>query len=824
MKPYFSTLLLFLCISVFSFANTKTGIITGVVFDATLNQPLPYVSVVLTDANGKTITGAITDEKGFFKLDKVPEGTHTLGVQFIGYEKVEQSVTVGKENYAIDVGQISLTESATQLDDVEVIGEVSTIQQKVDRKVITIGKDLAAVGTASELMVGIPSVSVDPQSGAISLRGNENVPVMVDGKLSNIPAAQLLKQIPSSAIKAVELITNPSAKYNPEGMSGIINIVLHKNQLVGFNGAVNANWSKEINPKFNSGLNLNYRTGKFNIYGNYSNNISKNANHGNILRTQDLSEQYFKFFDERESHIFKVGLDVYLNDKNTVSFFTNLNPATNGTNGSTKTVTFKNKIATNGYQNFDAQANNTSEQYNFNYKHDFAKEGSNIELEVDHNIFDSDNPVPFTHPYPESLTKDYKDENKSSRTRTTINLDYVNPLTENSKLELGAEARLFDTNILFSSNQKIELEGGKLLTYRDVDFDYSRNIYSLYATYGNKLDKWTYQVGVRAEKVDVDAIYDEDAIEEKKKAKTNTTFLNDYTQLYPSMFVTYTPSEKNSYQLSYSRRIDRQGIGQVNPIKEWSTPLVSSYGNQELLPQFTNSVEANYTRRLKNGTITGGVFYRAISDEINRALYVDRSDVKSGKVILTHDNFDDTSAYGLELSSNYRPTKWWSFNTSFDLFSQTQEGIAEYVSVPLEQATVKDIIRDSNIVDNVAWNFRMYNSFSASKKLTFTAFMFYRGKNKNLQFDMLPMYFMNLGARLSVLKGKGTLNFGFNDVFDTMRFRFGARKPFPSEGEFNWESRTVQLGFNYSFGSGKYRAKSRRQRDNDEKSGGGGMF
>ncbi len=183
--------------------------------------------------------------------------------------------------------------------------------------------------------------------------------------------------------------------------------------------------------------------------------------------------------------------------------------------------------------------------------------------------------------------------------------------------------------------------------------------------------------------------------------------------------------------------------------------MVSSYGNQKLLPQFTNSIELNYTRKLEKGTVTGGVFYRAISNEINRALYVDKSNIKIGKVILTHDNFDDTSAYGVELSSNYKPTKWWSFNGSFDLFSQTQKGIAEYINVPLEQATEANIVRNTNIVDNVSWNFRMYNSFSASKRLTFTAFMFYRGKNKNLQFDMLPMYFMNLGARLSVLKGKG---------------------------------------------------------------------
>lgn len=820
---FFCALFLLFNTLVATAAPPKTGTISGFVYDASLNQPLPYVSVVLSSVKGETITGAITDEKGYFILNKIPEGTYKVGIQFIGYEKVEQSVTVGKDNYTVDIGRISLTESATQLEDVEVIGEVSTIQQKVDRKVITIGKDLAAAGTASELLVGIPSINIDPQSGAISLRGNENVPVMVDGKLSNIPAAQLLKQIPSSAIKAVELITNPSAKYNPDGMSGIINIVLHKNQMVGFNGSLNANWSKEINSKFNSGLNLNYRNGKFNLYGNYSNNISKNANHGFIERPQDSSEQYFKFNDERESHIYKVGMDVYINDKNTLSLFTSQNPAENGTNGATRTVFYKNNNASNDYQDFDAQAANNSAQYNLNFKHDFNKEGSNIELEVDHNIFDSNNPVAFTYPFP-SNTKDYTDKNETDRERTTVNLDYVNPLTENSKLELGAEARLFNTLILFSSTGESINSKGVFGPAPDTEFDYTRDIYSLYATYGGKLDKWTYQVGVRAESVEVSANAKETLTEGSSKITTLNPFSNAYTELYPSFYLTYSPNEKKSYQLSYSRRIDRPGIGQVNPIKEWSTPLVSSYGNQKLLPQFTNSIEANYTRRLKKGSITGGVFFRAISNEINRALYVDKSDVQSGKVILTHDNFDYTSAYGVELSSNYRPTKWWSFNTSVDLFSQTQKGIAEYINVPLEQATVNNIVRDANVVDNVAWNFRMYNNLSVSKKLTFTAFMFYRGENKNLQFDMLPMYFVNLGARLNVLKGKGTVNIGFNDVFDTMKFRFGARKPFPSEGEFNWESQTIQLGFNYRFGSSKFQAKSRRQRDRDEKNSEGGMF
>ena len=315
----------------FAFAKTptetKTGTLTGKVYDAALNQPLPYVNVLLLNEDRKTLMGTITDENGMFKIDGIPEGKHIVSVQYIGFETIEKPVVIGKQIHEIDMGVLRLTESLTALDEVEVIAEVSTIEQKVDRKVITIGKDLAAAGTASELMVGIPSVSVDPQNGAISLRGNENVRVLVDGRLSNIPAAQLLKQIPSSAIKSIELITNPSAKYNPEGMSGIINIVLHKNQMLGFNGSLSANWSYDINPKFNSGLNLNYRNGKFNFYGNYSNNFSENDNNGRINRTNNTSRQLFEFTEDRSSHIFKVGMDFYIDEKNTLSVFTSQNPA-----------------------------------------------------------------------------------------------------------------------------------------------------------------------------------------------------------------------------------------------------------------------------------------------------------------------------------------------------------------------------------------------------------------------------------------------------------------------------------------------------------------
>jgi outer membrane receptor protein involved in Fe transport len=816
------TFILFIFISV-NYAQTATpsfiklGTITGTVLDAKLNEPLPYVNIVIRKTTGEIITGGITNEEGVFNLDKIPEGTHNLNVEYLGYKTLKKEITINKDNSFIDLGIIKIEEEATGLDEVTVIAETSTIKQKVDRKVITIGKDLTTSGpTASDIMNNLPSVSIDAQTGAVSLRGNQNVRVMVDGKLSNIPAEQLLKQIPSTSIKSIELITNPSAKYNPEGMSGLINIILHKNVKIGFNGNLSLGLNHDINAKFNSGIDMNYRNGKFNLFGNYSNTISKNDNGGRISRPTNNSEQIFDVGNNNKIHLFKVGLDYYLNDTNTVSFFTtqNLNNSKTYVNAD---AFFYDAPSNNQFQGSNVLDDNLSSQYNFNYKLDFDDDGHNIEFEADYNTYNSDNDANYYSP--DNLnTTNYDDVTDTERNNTTLNLDYVNPLNESTKLELGVQARLFNTNIdYFSTGYSLD-ETGTFEPTPSTVFDYSRNIYSAYGTYGKTYKKWTYQIGVRAEHVEVDA----EALATKATNETELTpFNNDYLEFYPSAFFTYTPSEKNSYQLSYSRRVDRPGISQTNPIKQWSSPLISAYGNTELQPQFTNSVELNYTRQLGKGSITSGVFYRLIQDEINQGITIDRLNVQSGKVILTHNNYDDTAAYGFEVSSNYKPTSWWSLNGSFDLYSQKQKGITEVLTVPIDEATVNDITTTVNEIDNIAWNFRVFNNFKVTKTLSLSAFAFYRGAAQDIQFKSEPMYFVNLGARQSFAKGKGTFSLNFNDVFGTQQFAFEGEKPIQQKGTFNWESQTIYAGLTYRFGGGKYRAKSRKRRDNDEKSGGG---
>nr|WP_321414028.1 TonB-dependent receptor [uncultured Allomuricauda sp.] len=787
------------------------GVIKGKVIDNVSNQPVAYAAVVIKSEDGtETITGGITTEDGNFEINKLPDGTFIFEVQYIGYKTYSQKLVVAKGKRILNLGTVTLVEETKELEGVELVAERTTIEQRVDRKVINVGKDLTTAGaTASDIMNNIPSVNVDSQTGDITLRGNSNVRVMVDGKLSNVPVAQLLKQIPSTAIKSIELITNPSAKYNPEGMSGIINIVLHKNANIGFNGNVNLGLTKGIEAKFNSSIDMNYRNGKFNFYGNYGNNIGKWVNDGSILRVDENSRQKFDFFNNNKSHLYKLGFDFYLNDKNTISFFTNQNIYEGEGTGETA-VTYFNNPSRNVTQLFLDDSNNSSEQYNFDYKLDFNKEGHSIELEIDHNLFDSEQDADFRS-IGASTYPNYMDFVDTERTQTTANLDYVNPLDSISKLELGLQSRNFETKVDYSSTGQSFNSNGNLAPTPSTKFVYDMDIYSAYGTFGQTYEKWSYQMGVRIEDVQV-------------KADTNAvrSFTDNYTEIYPSAFVTYKPNEGDQVQLSYSRRVDRPGLQQVNPIREFATPLISSFGNPNLVPQFTSSYEANYTKRIKNGSITGGVFYRSITDEINRAIYVDRLDLN--KTILTFDNFDKTSAYGFELSTNYKPLKWWNINGSFDLFSQTQRGLTETLNTTDPEPSEEDIVAQRVKVDNTAWNLRINNNFTVTKALTLQAFGFYRGRNKSIQFNADPMYFVNLGARYSFAQGKGTLSLNYNDIFNTMRFAFEGDYPYAQEGAFNWESNNVYLGLSYRFGSGKNQAKQRKRRDSNTKQGGGGIL
>ena len=769
------------------------GNITGKVIDKRNNEALPYASVTVKQ-DGKVISGGITKDNGNFTVGNLPLNTLQVEVVFMGYKKYETTITLTSDERSLNLKNILLEEEAKALAEVSVVKEKSTMEQKIDRKVITVGKDLISAGaTAADIMNNIPSVSVDQQNNTVSLRGNENVRIFIDGKPSNLSAAQALQQIPSTSIKQIELITNPSAKYNPEGMSGIINIVLNKNSNLGFNGNINSGVNFGNTPKFNGSIDLNYRVNKFNFYTTYSMNHGKSFNNGLIHWDKyNSTEDYDLSFDInpfQKNHFTKLGTDFYLNDKNTLSFYTiqSFNsPVAIFKNG----INYMNPLTPDNIQIQTATGKEKNQTYNLAYKHKFEKPEKTLDVELNFN--QTEEPENSTFKNQNNIL--YKTNNVSKDGENFIaNIDYTSPLTETTKIEVGLESRLDGTR------NKFILDGNY-----DSDFEFNRNIQSAYGNYSGQLGKWSYQLGLRLESYDVNGTF-------KKAGQSDDTFKDYIFTFYPSTFLTYSPSEKNTFNFNYSRRVDRPNMEQVNEIRQWTGLTVEQIGNSDLKPQFTNSLEANYTRKVKIGSITSGAFFRYIKDDISQVLTTNPYD--ANKQLLTFTNFDHNSEYGVEVSGNLDFNKWWNTNFGVDGYFKNNKGIIED--------------RNGNFVEKeinaTLFNTRMNHTFKVTKNVRLIWFTMYRAGERSLQFSNGDMWKTDLGARLNFLSGKGTLSVRYNDVFKTMKSTFHSEDPAKINGTFRWESQTVNVNFSYRFGSGKNKALDRKQREQND-SQGGGMF
>jgi outer membrane receptor protein involved in Fe transport len=802
---------LFALLGVIATAQAQnSGTVSGKIIEKSNNAPISYATVSIKD-NGKVVSGVNTDDNGEFSIKNLALKSYTIEIQYIGFRKYIGSVLLS-ENKKTATVNVSLEEEATQLKGVNIIAERSTIEQKIDRKVVNVGKDLTTAGaSASDIMNNIPSVNVD-QDGKLSLRGNDNVRVLIDGRPSNIDPAQLLKQIPSTSIKKIELITNPSAKYNPEGMSGIINIILHKNANTGFNGSYSGGITFGQTAKYNQSLDLNYKTGKVNFFGNVGQNFGTYYNDGFIKRYDEDIVQKIDVMNDNDSYLYKIGMDYLIDDHNTLSIYTNQNKS-NGKGFVDTDIDYNNVTDSdiaNIFQKSRYWGPDQVGTYNLAYKHIFKKEGHTLDFEANY----SDNKETQNAAFDTKTTKIdntsadvlYNDYLKGTRKLSTVNVDYVNPLNEKTTLEAGAEARITRTDNDYTT-------GNPLLPVADriSNYTYDTDIYSAYVTFGQKYKKFSYQLGARFESYKMQA--------NLNQGETARSYGDDYITLYPSAYLTYNLNEKNTLQFSYSRRVDRPSLEQTKPIREFATPLVTSLGNPDLRPQFTNSVEVNYTKTLEKGSFTAGVFVRSINDQISRILFPDPADASKEKQIMSYTNYDHNTAYGFEASFNYKITKWWDIQPSIDFSSINQEGI-------VFQYNPKD--KTSNPIERkitvAAFNGRMNSNLKVNKRLSFLLFGFYRGAVDGLQNDSHEMYKMDIGSRYTLLDNKMNISVRFNDVFNTMKYAFDSLYPYPQSGQFTWESQTVYLGLTYNFGGAKIKNLQRKQRDDNTNKGGGGMF
>lgn len=777
--------------SVFAQNDRPTGKaeISGIVFDQRLGEVLPYVTIAVKSKNsGDIVGGQISDESGKFLITQLPVGSYQIEFQFMGYQTFQKEVTISRKNEKVDLGEINLVEEVTQLEGVEVVAERSTLEQRIDRKVINIGKDLATTGpTAADLMANIPSVSIDP-NGAISLRGNENVRILVDGKPTNLNAEQLLQQIPSSSIKKIELITNPSAKFIPDGMSGIINIVLHKNTNLGWNGNVTGGLTAGQEYRFSGSISANYRTKKANFFLNYGNTDGPNPTFGWIIRPEDPSYEVWRAMSDRTTHLIKTGIDYSLSDKTLLSAYTIQNKYIEDLDRST-TIDFLEDDSRYLGQRYFSDVRNLTSTYNLDITHDFSQK-SKLEFEVDYSSFHQDDVSDYLFEG-DFVADEAVEIIKIDRNNTTINLDYTRSGLNESQLQLGAEIRVQRTDNDYQTTHP---------NFNPSFFQFDREIYSGYFNYSQQINKWSYQVGARVEAFEMVGNLEE-------TGEPSQRFSSPIFSIYPSFFLSYVPDpekQKDAFNLSISRRVDRPNLVQVTPIRVWGSARITNIGNPALVPQFTNSIEFNYTRQLKKGNITTGAFVRRIEDEITRFAFNAPEDPDN--IYFSYNNYRNNTSYGFEMSGSYSITSKWSFTTSFDLYAQKQRGF------------VHDELRE---VNNILYNFRMNHSYKLSKRLTLQLVSLYRGPNTNLQYKRLSFHFINFGGRYTVFQGNGTISLNFNDIFKTQQLSFDADRPVLQEGVFDWDSRTIFIGYSHRFGTGNGQSLKRKKRDRNETSSGG---
>jgi len=579
--------------------------IKGKIIDGGTQTPLDFVNIALFKQGSEIpTTGVSSDKAGAFTIPAVANGRYVLRVSFIGYNPVSQNVNVNGK--AINLGTIKLLEDSKKLDEVIVVGQGSQMRFDVDKKIYSVDQSIAAAGgSASDVLKNIPSVKVDNE-GNVSLRKDANVEVWVNGKPSGLTAdnrAQVLQQMPAESIESIEIMTNPSAKFNPEGTAGIINLVMKKNRKAGYYGSLSGGLMYPTGGKLGGsvGANINYSSSKIDAYLNIGYRAMGFKGGGSNDRYNYATDTTRLYQTSVSGHAFsglfmRAGIDYHLDDKNTigVSGF--------GMAGSGSSTNNINYLKTDVYplttladynRNNIGTGTRPSLNMNLDYKHDFDKKGSNLMASLaysthtrgsDNQYLQTDNLSSYSSDITQSSTGTSKD--------ITFKMDYTNKFTESSRLEAGMQSNVSSrlSNASADSLTKINTRLN-LPAYYNV-FDYNEQIHAAYLTYGDRFDKLSVQVGLRAEYLKKQS--SNTAVSKYNGLDTTQNIITPASiQLFPSMYLSYTLPNNNELQLNYTRRVNRPRGRQINPFHDFSDSTNISYGNPDLAPEYSSSLEFN---------------------------------------------------------------------------------------------------------------------------------------------------------------------------------------------------------------------------------------
>jgi outer membrane receptor protein involved in Fe transport len=783
------------------------GTVVGAVVDASNEKPIEFATISVHSAKDSSLlTGTITGSDGKFSIDNVPFGPFYLRASFIGYEKFQSGVyKITPEKMVVSIPVIQLKTASGVLDAVNIEVERGNVELHIDKKVYNTDKDLDSKGgSAVDVLRNIPSVDIDEEDN-VSLRGDGSVQVLIDGRPSSIPLNILLRQIPASDIEKVELITNPGAKYDPEGMAGIINIILKKSKQKGFNGSANAGYGQGILNNYNGGVSLNWRREKFNYTVNANHNNNPHWNEGRGDRTTYFTDSTYRLMTDsegkwvRSNNMVKGGIDYFVNEKNTVyasgtySFGTTTSDNDNSYKHFGNGELFQNSTAFsigNGTnQNF---AVNTGWQstigkklamdFDVNYDQNQSYTTTN-NTEYKYNV----NPLFNTDPIRRTIIQDNFNDVLLGR------LDFTLPINDSLQVEFGSRVTIENENTDFiGTNFNYVTNQDEIDTLLSNNFKYNQSVYAGYFTFAHRIRKWGYKAGLRAEQTFTTA----DLVSSNEQP-----FTNDYFNIFPSVHVSYQFSDVSEVQLSYSKRIKRPSSHEVNPFANYSDPYFIRVGNPFLLPEQIDVIEMNYSQRFKKfWSFNGSLYYRMIDDQIRRY-----SRVEDNLFIMSFNNLQDSKVGGTEFSLNYRKKSFSSMLTGNYWYS---------------------IINDSELiranVPSYGWSANWMTNYKFKNDTRLQANLVYRGGMMMAQGYIMPRYNFNLSVSHSFLNKNLQVTLGVRDIFRTMFFNVQSRE-IPNL-EFNnyryFDSRRVTLAVSYNFGKQAQQARQKRKLKNDDNDSG----
>ncbi|KUJ60641.1 TonB-dependent receptor [Flavobacteriaceae bacterium CRH] len=816
-KINFAILLVLLFTSFYNYAQQQPAgnkvKVTGKVLEKVSKQPLEYATISITAPNDtKVIAGGITNPKGEFEVAVAP-GTYDIKIEFISFKATEIKQRSIQED--TNLGDVNLSEDAAQLNEVVVRAEKSTVEIKLDKKVYNVGQDMMVKGgTVSDVLDNVPSVSVDSE-GNVSLRGSDNIRILIDGRPSNaINVAEALRQLPADAIDKVEVITNPSARYDAEGGSGLINIILKKGKNQGLNGTFIA--STGLPETYGLSGNLNYKTEKLNYFTtagyNYRTNEGGGLTNTNYLNANGSPKGYLD--EDRDTKRTNEGFNGRAGIEWTLTpttFWTNAINYQKNSGNTTDIINYSNFDAAHDFTGSTFRLNNgdtgsENVEYTSNLIKNFNDKGHKLtaDLSISRNTDDSNSIITASPEFNTTL-------NNQVQKQVLLQADYVLPLGKGSQFEAGYKGSFGDLNNEYFVKKEDVIDPNLSNT-----LEYKENINALYTSYGFKTNKFSYLFGLRWEDTNIQV----------NLLDTNEFNTKKYNNLFPSAFISYEISNQSNFTASYSKRLTRPRGRFMNPAVNYSSNINIFQGNPDLDPSLTDKYDIGYIKRWDKVTFTTSAYFEDTKDVFSFVRTPNGQEVDGIPVILSRPiNLGKEQKFGFEFTLNYTPFKWWKLNSNFNFYNVKTTGENSYTDTN-GNLVVQNLDNQAN-----TWSARMSSKVTLPYKIDWQLNGNYNGEQKTAQGKNLDQFSMNTALSKDILKDKATIAFNISDIFNSRIMRSytyltndTTLESQKSYSEMQFRKRQFNLSFTYRFNKAKTERDKNAAPKNENGGDGGGDF